>query len=737
MRNGSTERVSLDRTAGIVEAFVESAPIGFALLDRELRFVRVNARMAEINGVPPAAHVGRRLQEVVPELPVESYLPVLERALAGEATEAVELTGKTPSQPGVTRWWLESWSPVRGSTGEVIGVAAFVVEISDRKRAETQLREAEARGLAHAEALAKLSAEAARALTVADLAAVVANHAPPTVDAAFANVALIEPAGDRLRVFHAETLDDAIAERWREVPLTAPVPLAHAVAAAAPVFVASPEDNARRYPSLATDTERAGLAATASLPLLARDGAAFGAIGFAWRSPQEFGPALRARLQTVAELAAQSLQRATRYEAERRAREQVLLTAEVTAAVSDTGSLSERMARMCDLLVRQFADLAIAELLGQDGVPASLVCAHRDAAALERLREGALAAEAPHATARLPAAREPQHLPDVDAALSGGRVHDPRTLELLAAIGARSYVGAPLRAGNRVVGTLILASTASGRRFEGEDVAFAAELGERAGLLLDNARLVEAEHEIATELQQRLLPSSLTVPSSVGVAARYRPAHARLGVGGDWYDVAELADGGLAIAVGDIVGHGPRAAAAMGQLRSAFAALAPAAGPAELLHRFDAFAARTPDAEFSSVCLALLDPTTGALRYACAGHPPPMVIQADGSVHTLDEGRSPLLAATSRTRPEAMTTLPIRARLLLYTDGLIERRTSSLDAGFQRLADAARSQRGLELEDFCDAVLAEMLSHEPTADDVAILCLERLAPIAGESRAEQ
>jgi serine phosphatase RsbU (regulator of sigma subunit) len=123
----------------------------------------------------------------------------------------------------------------------------------------------------------------------------------------------------------------------------------------------------------------------------------------------------------------------------------------------------------------------------------------------------------------------------------------------------------------------------------------------------------------------------------------------------------------------------------------------------------------------------LLDPTTGALRYACAGHPPPMVIQADGSVSTLDEGRSPLLATASGRRREAMTTLPSRARLLMYTDGLIERRTSSLDAGFQRLTDAARSRRDLELEDFCDAVLAEMLSHEPTADDVAILCVERLA----------
>ena len=178
-------------------------------------------------------------------------------------------------------------------------------------------------------------------------------------------------------------------------------------------------------------------------------------------------------------------------------------------------------------------------------------------------------------------------------AVRRGEVRDRRTLELLEAIEARSYLGVPLRAGNRVVGTLVLANTTSGRFFEVDDVAFVAQLGERAGLVLDNARLMEAEHEIARELQQRLLPSSLPVPSSVGVAARYQAAHAQLGVRGDWYDVAELADGRLAVAVGDIVGHGPRAAATMGQLRSAFAALAPAAvGPAELLDRLDTFCAR-------------------------------------------------------------------------------------------------------------------------------------------------
>lgn len=158
-----------------------------------------------------------------------------------------------------------------------------------------------------------------------------------------------------------------------------------------------------------------------------------------------------------------------------------------------------------------------------------------------------------------------------------------------------------------------------------------------------------------------------------------------------------------------------------------FAALAPAAaGPADLLDRFDTFSARTTDAAFSSVCSAWLDPAAGTLRYACAGHPPPLVLHPDGTVLLLDQGRSSLVSVSDAPRAEATTTLPAGARLLLYTDGLIERRTTSIDAGLRRLAEAAARHRGSHLEDFCDAVLAEMLADEGTIDDVALLCVELL-----------
>jgi GAF domain-containing protein len=472
-----------------------------------------------------------------------------------------------------------------------------------------------------------------------------------------------------------------------------------------------------------------------------RDGNVLGAIGFGWESPQRYGAAQRARLRTVAEIAAQSLQRAQLYEAERRGRERVALMADVTAAVSGTGSLADRLERLCELLVPRFADLATAELLDQDGRPATPAVTHANPAAFAALRalaDHAIRAGAPHAGGRTSERGAPRMLSDVPEATLAECTRDPEALALLREIAPRSYVEVPLRAGTTLVGRLILAHTRSGRRFDGEELAFACELGERAGLLLDNARLVEAEHEIAAELQQRLLPSSLSTPSCILVAARYRPADARLGVGGDWYDVVELPDGKLAIAVGDVVGHGPRAAATMGQLRSAFAALAPAAeGPSEVLHRLDAFAARTPDAQFGSVCVAVLDPRTCTLRYACAGHPPPLIVHPDGSIETLEHGRSPLISAGHEVRGEAVARLPAGARLVVFTDGLVERRTASIDAGLQRLDDAARRHRECAIEELCDALLADMLADEPTRDDTALLCIELLPLDAagGEPRA--
>ena len=167
--------------------------------------------------------------------------------------------------------------------------------------------------------------------------------------------------------------------------------------------------------------------------------------------------------------------------------------------------------------------------------------------------------------------------------------------------------------------------------------------------ITDRTRVEEAlrekeaeEREIAIGLQRALLPGTLIVPAGVSVAARYEAASTTLEVGGDWYDVFSLADGRVALTVGDVVGHGLAAAAAMGQLRTALAALARyTESPSELLGRLDTFVATTDTTDFATVCYGVLDPVTGVFEYASAGHPPILLVTASGETRWLDEAQSP------------------------------------------------------------------------------------------------
>jgi serine/threonine-protein kinase RsbW len=705
----------------LLREVIAQAPVGVALFDRDLRYVEVNERLAQMNGHPVEAHVGRRPEELLPGLPVESYVAVARRALDGEATEAVEISGKTPARPRVVRHFLESWAPVRSPDGQVVGVLAFVVETTDRRRAEEALHERERRDRVRAEALAELAAAMAAATRVDELAAAVANRAAAAAGAAFSNLALLSDDGRRLRLHHHGSLDERIAQRWAEVSLTDSVPLIDAIRNLKPVFVRDPEMNARLYPMLAADTTRAGLAATASIALIDRGGAAVGAIGFAWSEPQQFASESRAVLTTIAQLTSQSLERARLHEAEEAARRRATILADVTTAISAQHTTRDRLHRLCERLVPGWADFAVAGLPDDASGDGPVIVAQRGSARTDELAEllQARADDAALAGARL--------VSDTNGPLRDEA--EAQAATALRELGVGSYLAVPVAARGAVIGWLVLGQTESGRRFGAEDLAFAVDLGERIGLIVDTGRLAEAEHEIAFELQQRLLPAALVAPPGTALAARYRAGHPRLAIGGDWYEVVGRPDGRVVIAVGDIVGHGARAAAAMGQVRSALTATAGAAdGPADVLTRLDDFAERTPDVQYSTVCVLFLDSATGDLRYACAGHPPPALLSPDGHAELLDGGRSwPLYAIDRRTvapRPEARAQVPVGARLLLYTDGLIERRDASIDAGLTRLVTALANHSRTEIEPLCDALLADLLP-ETSGDDAAVLCVAR------------
>lgn len=242
-----------------------------------------------------------------------------------------------------------------------------------------------------------------------------------------------------------------------------------------------------------------------------------------------------------------------------------------------------------------------------------------------------------------------------------------------------------------------------------------------------NAQLREAgarEREVALALQQAMLPSPEPRLDGLDVAVRYRPAENALFVGGDWFDVVELADDAVALAVGDVVGKGLPAAAVMGQLRSALSAATHGAdGPPEALDTLDRYARHVAGSLGTTVVQVRLDRTRETIRYSRAGHLPPLLVTAEGEATFLDQGAGVPLGVgdPGEPHPKAEVPLPRGATLVLYTDGLIERRGRRIDDGFTALADTVRRHVALDVEPLADAILDDLRNDGAMPDDTAVV----------------
>jgi signal transduction histidine kinase/DNA-binding response OmpR family regulator len=239
--------------------------------------------------------------------------------------------------------------------------------------------------------------------------------------------------------------------------------------------------------------------------------------------------------------------------------------------------------------------------------------------------------------------------------------------------------------------------------------------------------VTEREHQIAMSLQERLLGLGVISPAAA-VSAAYQPAGEVMRVGGDWYTATPLGPARIGISAGDVVGHGLPAATVMSQLRSALGAAALATDdPAAVLDLLDRYAQTLDDAAFATVAYAIIDTAAGTVSYACAGHPYPLVVGPEGTVTWLQDGRRPPLAVRSfAPRLDGLTgdaALPPGSLLLLYTDGLIERRSEPLDDGFARLTAAAAGCAKLPAGQVCTALISQMTPREGYADDVAIIAV--------------
>ncbi len=260
------------------------------------------------------------------------------------------------------------------------------------------------------------------------------------------------------------------------------------------------------------------------------------------------------------------------------------------------------------------------------------------------------------------------------------------------------------------------------RSFTPDERAFLIAVARQTGLALERARLYEETRDVAHTLQRSLLAGAPPDDPRFAINTLYQPALEHLEVGGDWHDAFELPGGKIAIVVGDVVGRGLPAATAMGQLRSAVRALAGAGlGPEAVMRHLDTFVEQVEAAQYATLAYAEVDPATGEVVFAAAGHLPPVLLGAEPEVYL--GGRSTPLGVTTPAMPrtQATFTLAPGAGFVLYTDGLVERRDESLDVGLERLLNAIRARPEVRPQDLVDALVEDGASE----DDVCVLVFRR------------
>jgi PAS domain S-box-containing protein len=315
--------------------------------------------------------------------------------------------------------------------------------------------------------------------------------------------------------------------------------------------------------------------------------------------------------------------------------------------------------------------------------------------------------------------------PVIDSALLEQAALDEEQVRLVRELQMSSAMIVPLSARGRTLGAMTFVWAESGRQYTTRELELAEELGRRAGIALDHARLFAREHRVAETLQRALLPSRLPELPGFELVVRYLPSDARDHAGGDWYDAFKLPDGRFGIVIGDVGGRGMDAAATMGQIRNSLRAYAiRGSGPGEVMDDLHTLVAHSRgEITFATVVYVVLDPASGSGELALAGHLPPLLVGA-GAARYVEAPRCPPLGFSGAGRCMlGHFAMQAGETLWLFTDGLVESRTRQIDVGLDALAATARDAEG-DLEAIADHLLVTL--PDGRADDIALLGLRRV-----------
>ncbi len=412
----------------------------------------------------------------------------------------------------------------------------------------------------------------------------------------------------------------------------------------------------------------------------------------------------------------------------RRARAREQLYARMTEELSGTLSLDETLRAVTRLVVPEFGDYALVNLLAEDGEPRCVAAYHRDPARKDEIRSligSTYSRPSAQAGTRLSLRTGDQTIYEVVGDELWSTIH-PQYVPVFRRLGLESAIGVPLTYRGRTVGTLSALMAGSGRRFSATDLPLFEELARRIAPAVGNAEAYERERRVARSFQQAAMLQTLPRIPGLRFDAIYEAAHAEATVGGDWYDAVRLPDGRVVLSIGDVAGSGLDAAVTMGSVRQSIrtaALINPE--PTMVLEAVDRIVRAMGDERFVTAFVALLDPVTFELRYAGAGHPPPALRAPDGTVALLDGGDLPLGLRQRETRRSAGLTIAPGSLLIAYTDGLIEFDRDPVAGERALIGAAAGARRASAARD----VYRHIAADRPARDDIAVLTIALDAPL--------
>jgi PAS domain S-box-containing protein len=722
----------------------ENAPCGYLSTLPDGTIVKANRTFCAWTGRPIDEVLGTRFPDLLSiggRVLNETHLVPLLR-MQGSVREAALDVVRTD---GSTVPCLVNAVEVRDPTGQPLLVRITLFEATTRRQYEAD-RLAAQRAAEESEVrsrtLQQFTSELAAAVTTEDTAARVVHRSRRAARAVGAGLWLVEAGlprpGEEPGVVLAAA-EGMPADMLHELADTTPGRIELVLGAGVRTV---PVGEALRWawPALAGAAETAGFTDLVIIPVAA-DGDHLGALVLALAAEgdgelislaepgrhRSLSGADADLLGTLGRQAGQALERARLHEetARQAARSAFLLDA--ARLLARATGVAESVERLAEMVVPQLADLCLLDLVVEHGM-SRVVARHGDPQRqplVDQLRAWAPPFRDLPAPAR--AAMDEgrtRWFPAVTDEWLAGVVRDPEELAAVQALELASVISVPLVAEGRALGVMTLSADRRRPPFTAADVELAEQLALQVSLMMAKAQRYELEARTSHTLQATLLPPPPPQVPGISVAVRYLAATYGVEIGGDFYDVAPLPGDHVAIAVGDVVGHDITAAATMGQLRSVYRALlVEGPSPTAVIDRLQASWPLLGLQRMATALFATLDLPTGLLHVASAGHPPPLLV-ADGRAEFLPVVPSRMLGAPPAPAVEWTGVLPPGATLVLFTDGLVESRTSDIDAGLARLRTAAGRSATADPDELCDRLLDD-LAGTHRADDIALLALTR------------